>query len=189
MKEDINKGDKPVKIWNISEKLQNRGFDCSYSIMPNTVVAFDERYNDYTVFGEEEIKDGYPVKLATRFENKEEAIAWQTRYEEQLLEQEQEFAKPAKKQSKSNVTKILQKEIKAFNCKELTVIDYGDRLTFVGSLNGWLVSFFERRGYIVDRDREGFSLDKRDAKQLGLPNCDGKRYRLLPDARKKPIWC
>ncbi|NEP58451.1 MAG: hypothetical protein F6K31_15785 [Symploca sp. SIO2G7] len=87
-----------------------------------------------------------------------------------------------------NTVKALQKEAKAYNEVEVFYDVYTDRVNFIGYSKTWLVDFFRRRETLATSDRGGYSIDLSDAKELGLPTKAGS-YRLLPDARRKPIPC
>ena len=82
--------------------------------------------------------------------------------------------------------KIIQREIKAFNLRELHFDVYCDRLNFIGSDHFPLATYCDNRGIRYDRDRAGYSIDLRDAEKMGLPvKVREKIYTIYPDCRRK----
>lgn len=80
--------------------------------------------------------------------------------------------------------KKLQREIKAYGRTELIYDVYCDRVNFIGVNDNCLDMFFHNRNIIVWRDRGGYSIDLKDAVQVGLP-LEFCTYRISPDSRKK----
>lgn len=81
--------------------------------------------------------------------------------------------------------KILQRELKCYDRKEVTYDVYCDRVNFCDS-NFPCHQFFRNRQIILDRDRAGYSISIKDAQRIGLPT-EYQSYRLLADSRKKPL--
>jgi hypothetical protein len=65
----------------------------------------------------------------------------------------------------------LRKDFKAYGHREFCYDVYQDRVNFHGfKYENLYTNFFTTvRGVLVDHDRSGFSIDRKDAENLGIP--------------------
>lgn len=93
--------------------------------------------------------------------------------------------KLAPQKVKVNDLKILQRDLKCYNRKEVYYDVYCDRVNFIG-YDFPCQNFFHIRNIILFRERAGYSIDIEDAKKIGLP-IDFEHYKLPSDSRKSPV--
>jgi hypothetical protein len=81
----------------------------------------------------------------------------------------------------------LRKEFKAYDKSEFCYDVYQDRVNFHGFRNeNILFNFFATvRGVMIDQDRSGFSIDRKDAEALGIPTEKEAYIVSCKDLRKK----
>jgi hypothetical protein len=81
----------------------------------------------------------------------------------------------------------LRKEFKAYGKSEFCYDVYQDRVNFHGFRNeNILFNFFTTvRGVMIDQDRSGFSIDRKDAEALGIPLAQDSYIVSCKDLRKK----
>jgi hypothetical protein len=86
-----------------------------------------------------------------------------------------------------NTLQALRKDFKAYGHREFCYDVYQDRVNFHGFAyeNLYLNFFTTVRGVLIDHDRSGFSISRKDAESLGLPMTKGSYVVNCKDLRRK----